>query len=67
MVMVIATIGILINLLAAWLIAQGERTLNIRAALLHVMGDILGSIAALVSGAVIYFTKWLLIDPFSPY
>ncbi len=63
MVMVIAAIGILINLLAAWLIAQGERTLNIRAALLHVMGDILGSIAALVSGAVIYFTKWLLIDP----
>lgn len=62
-VIIIALIGICLNLLVAWLLARGERTLNIRAALLHVMSDILGSIAALVAGAVIYFTNWLLIDP----
>ena len=62
-VIVIAFIGMLINLLVAWMLARGERTLNIRAALLHVMGDLLGSLAALVSGAVIYFTHWYPIDP----
>jgi cobalt-zinc-cadmium efflux system protein len=62
-VMLIATAGLLVNAFVAWLLARGERTLNIRAALLHVMSDILGSIAALVAGAVIYFTHWMLIDP----
>ena len=62
-VMVIAFIGLLVNLFVAWLLARGERTLNIRAALLHVMSDVLGSIAALISGAVIYFTHWFPIDP----
>lgn len=37
--------------------------MNTRGALLHVMGDLLGSVAALVSGAVISFTGWLAIDP----
>lgn len=63
MVMVIAFVGMLINIFVAWLLARSERTLNVRAALLHVMGDLLGSLAALVAGAVIYFTKWYPIDP----
>lgn len=62
-VIIIALIGLSINGLVAWLLARGERTLNIRAALLHVMSDILGSVAALIAGAVIYFTHWLSIDP----
>ncbi|MFA0811336.1 cation diffusion facilitator family transporter [Microbulbifer epialgicus] len=62
-VMLIAAVGLLINILAAWVLLRGERTLNIRGALLHVMGDMLGSIAALASGAVIYFTGWVPIDP----
>ena len=62
-VTVIAFIGLLVNIFIAWLLARGERTLNIRAALLHVMSDILGSIAALVAGMVIYFTRWFPIDP----
>lgn len=63
MVMIVAFCGLIINGFVAWLLARGERTLNIRAALLHVMSDILGSIAALIAGAVIFFTHWLLIDP----
>ena len=34
-----------------------------RAAMLHVLSDLLGSFAALVAGAVIYFTHWSPIDP----
>ncbi len=62
-VMIIAFIGLLVNVFIAWLLARGERTLNIRAALLHVMGDVLGSISALIAGAVIYYTAWYPIDP----
>jgi len=62
-VMVIAFLGLVMNLFIAWLLIKGEKTINIRAALLHVLSDILGSIAALISGAVIYFTHWLTIDP----
>jgi cobalt-zinc-cadmium efflux system protein len=62
-VMVVAAIGLGVNLLVAWLLHRGEQTLNARAALLHVMGDLLGSVAALVSGVVIALTGWTLIDP----
>ncbi len=62
-VMVIAFIGLLINLAVAWVLHRGEQTLNTRAAMLHVMGDLLGSAAALVAGIVIYFTDWYSIDP----
>ncbi|OGO93558.1 MAG: cation transporter [Coxiella sp. RIFCSPHIGHO2_12_FULL_42_15] len=59
----IASIGIIINLLVAWVLSRGEKNLNMRAALLHVLSDLLASFAALISGAVIYTTKWLLVDP----
>ena len=62
-VSVAAAIGFGINLLVAWLLSRGERNLNVRAALLHVMGDLLGSVAALLSGIVIAFTGWTPIDP----
>jgi cobalt-zinc-cadmium efflux system protein len=63
MVMVVAAIGLLVNLLVAWRLHQGGHDLNTRAALLHVMGDALGSVAALISGAVIYWLGWLWVDP----
>lgn len=62
-VMLIAGIGLLINLGVAWVLHSGEQTFNTRGALLHVMGDALGSIGALTAGAVIYFTGWTPIDP----
>lgn len=58
-----AAIGLAINLLVAWLLAHGESNLNTRAAMLHVLGDLLGSIAALLSGLVISVTGWMPIDP----
>lgn len=62
-VMLVAAIGLVINLVVAWLLSRGEANLNTRAALLHVMGDLLGSVAALAAGVVIHFTGWTPIDP----
>ena len=47
----VAFVGLLINVAAAWLLYGARQNLNVRAALLHVIGDLLGSVAALVSGA----------------
>lgn len=58
-----AALGLLINIGVAWLLSRGARNLNTRAALLHVMGDLLGSVAALIAGVVIAVTGWTPIDP----
>lgn len=62
-VMLIAFIGLVINIIVARKLHHGQHSINQRAAFLHVMGDLLGSAAAIVAGAVIYFTGWLPIDP----
>ncbi|MEF8792058.1 cation diffusion facilitator family transporter [Thiohalorhabdus sp.] len=62
MVLVVGGLGLMVNLVAAWLLHGGEG-LNVRGALLHVIGDLLGSIAALASGAIIMVTGWLAADP----
>ncbi len=62
-VSITAALGLLINIGVAWLLFRGEQNLNTRAALLHVMGDLLGSVAALIAGVVIVFTGWTPIDP----
>lgn len=62
-VVTVAAIGLVINLVVAWLLSRGEHDLNTRGALLHVFGDLLGSVAALVSGLVIMHTGWLAVDP----
>lgn len=62
-VMIVAFLGLLINALVAFLLHRGEQNLNTRAALVHVLGDLLGSMAAITAGAVVYFTGWVPIDP----
>ena len=62
-VMVVAFVGLIVNIVVAWVLHSGEQNLNTRGALLHVLGDLLGSVAALAAGAVIYFTGWTPIDP----
>ncbi|MDO4938021.1 MAG: cation diffusion facilitator family transporter [Sutterellaceae bacterium] len=54
-VMIVAVIGLLINIGVAWSLSRDKKNLNTRAALLHVMGDLLGSVAAILAGALIYF------------
>jgi len=62
-VMLIALLGLVVNIVVARQLHQHQHSINSRAALLHVIGDMLGSVAALVAGAVIYFTGWMPIDP----
>jgi cobalt-zinc-cadmium efflux system protein len=62
-VMVVAGMGLAVNLFVAWMLSRAQGNFNARGALLHVIGDILGSVAALVAGAVIAFTGWTPIDP----
>ncbi len=63
MVTLVAALGLIVNLIVARILMRGARTLNTRAALLHVMGDLLGSVAALAAGVVILLTGWMPIDP----
>ena len=63
MVLVIALIGMLVNVVSAWILSRAGGSLNTRSALLHVLSDLLGSVAAVAAGAVIMFTGWTPIDP----
>jgi cobalt-zinc-cadmium efflux system protein len=62
-VFIVAGIGLCINLLTAWVLSRDEQSINTRAALVNVLGDLLGSVAAIAAGAIIYFTGWVRIDP----
>jgi cobalt-zinc-cadmium efflux system protein len=62
-VLVVASIGACINILVAWILSRGEQSINTRAALVNVLGDLLGSVAAIAAGAIIHFTGWVRIDP----
>lgn len=62
-VLVVALVGLVINLAVFYVLSRGEKNLNVRGALLHVLGDLLGSVAALASGIVILVTGWTPIDP----
>ncbi len=62
-VMAVAAVGLLVNALVAGRLMRSEQSLNLRGALLHVLADLLGSAAALVSGLVIHFTGWTPADP----
>jgi cobalt-zinc-cadmium efflux system protein len=61
---VVALLGLLVNVAAFMLLHGADReNLNVKGAAVHVLGDLLGSVAALVAGAVILFTGWTPIDP----
>jgi cobalt-zinc-cadmium efflux system protein len=53
--LVVAGIGLLVNLSVAWVLSRDRHDLNTRAALSHVWGDLLGSLAALIAGVAILF------------
>jgi cobalt-zinc-cadmium efflux system protein len=64
LMLVIAGLGLLVNLAAFEILRRGDReNLNVRGAALHVLGDLLGSVAAIVAALVILWTGWTPIDP----
>jgi len=62
-VVVIGIAGLVVNLVSAWVLSRAHGSFNVRGALLHVLSDLLGSVAAVVAGAVIVTTGWTPIDP----
>jgi len=62
--LLIATIGLLINLVAGYLLFRtAEENINVKAAFLHVVTDTLGSVAAILAGLAVTFWKFYLADP----
>ncbi len=60
----VAVIGLVVNLLAFRILRTGnQENLNLRGAALHVVGDLLGSAAAIIAASVILATGWMPIDP----
>ncbi len=63
-VMVVATGGLAINLLSAWILhGRHEIDLNMRGAWLHVLSDALGSLGAIIAGALMWLYGWYAADP----
>ncbi|SEN65985.1 cation diffusion facilitator family transporter [Lihuaxuella thermophila] len=64
--MMIAAIGLLANLVSAWvLIRKGDvkENVNLRSAYLHVLGDALGSVGAILAGLLMFLFSWYVADP----
>lgn len=63
--MAIAVAGLVANILSFWILHRGsaKQNLNVRAAALHVLGDLLGSVGAIVAALVILYTGWTPVDP----
>jgi cobalt-zinc-cadmium efflux system protein len=61
---VIAALGLIANLVSYFFLSSmSQQTLNTRTAMLHVLGDTLGSVGALVAGGIIWSTGWTTADP----
>ena len=60
----VASLGLLVNLFVAKMMLNSDHdNLNIKAAYLHVLTDLFGSIIAILSGLSTYFLEWLWVDP----
>lgn len=56
--------GLAANLISAWLLSRSHHeSLNVRGAFLHVLGDLLGSVAAIAAGVMIIWRGWAWADP----
>jgi len=59
----VAVVGLAVNIVVFLILISGDKeNLNIRAASLHVMGDLLGSVAAILAALIIYTTGWMQAD-----
>jgi len=64
LMLIIAVAGLAANIGSAWVLYRGSgENLNMRGAFLHMIADALGSVGAIIAGAVILITGWTPIDP----
>ena len=62
--LVVAVLGLAVNISVFLILRRADTEhVNIKGAILHVLGDLLGSVAAIVAAVAIYFTGWTPIDP----
>lgn len=64
--LLVAVAGLIANAASAWVLSRGgghEHNLNTRGAWLHVIGDMLGSVGAIMAAIIMLLTGWFLIDP----
>ncbi|HEY6073621.1 MAG TPA: cation diffusion facilitator family transporter, partial [Anaerolineales bacterium] len=60
----VGAVALVVNLVTALLVRKGsEHDLNLRAAFIHLMGDVLSTLGAVAAGVVIFFTGWNWLDP----
>lgn len=60
----VGAVGLLVNAGAAWILRRPAReNLNVEGAFLHIVGDLLGSIAVVVGGILVITLDWSVIDP----
>ncbi|PHS10806.1 MAG: cation transporter [Kordia sp.] len=63
-IIITALIGVLINTVSAYLFYKGQKDdINVKGAFLHLMVDALVSVGVVISGIVIYYTNWNVVDP----
>ena len=61
---VVAVAGLAVNVISALvLMGSAREDINIKGAFLHMLGDTVSSVAIVVGGVIIYFTKWYALDP----
>ncbi|MCX2960932.1 cation diffusion facilitator family transporter [Rodentibacter caecimuris] len=59
----VAIVGLLVNILVAWIMLKSDQdNLNVRAAYLHVLADLFGSVAAILAGVSAYWLNWQWVD-----
>lgn len=66
--LVIAFVGFVVNLICAFFLHNSQHTsLNIRGALLHVVGDAVSSVGAILAGILMLWKQWYLADPLASF
>jgi cobalt-zinc-cadmium efflux system protein len=57
-------VALIVNAATAWLVQKGsDHDLNLRSTFVHLMGDVLSTLGAVIAGIIILFTKWNWLDP----
>jgi cobalt-zinc-cadmium efflux system protein len=64
LMLAVAIIGLIANLIGMLLLKRGsQKSINIKAAFWHIIGDTLSSVGVIIAGVIIYFTGWYIADP----
>ena len=61
--LVVASVGLVVNIIAFRWLHQAHDNATVRSAALHVLGDLLGSVSAILAALIVWFTGWPYADP----